>query len=190
MKEERYQGGEFQIIPSVRELKNLDTALNNHSGYVLLSECHIGNLRQLVHTCHSRGQKVVVNHELVGGLGNDKAAFQMLKNLYHVDMVIASSVSKLHILQKMNMKTIFRISLIDSISVDNALRMMKEVNCSAVELRPYYHAMEFLPKFQDLFDGEFFVAGFVNSKEKLMNCKEAGFQGTMTSTKELWELKI
>ena len=79
---------------------------------------------------------------------------------------------------------------LDSISVDNALKTINEVKFDAIELRPYYHAIEFLPTFKKVWDGEYYVAGFVNTEEKLKKCKEAGFSGAMTSTVELWNKKF
>ena len=66
-----------------------------------------------------------MNHELIGGIGNDRVAFEMLKKLYRVDGVIGSNVSKLNQMQHMGLETIFRISLIDSHSVEMALRSLK-----------------------------------------------------------------
>ena len=71
-----------------------------------------------------------------------------------------------------------------------ALKTINEVKFDAIELRPYYHAIEFLPTFKKAWDGEYYVAGFVNTEEKLKKCKEAGFSGAMTSTVELWNKKF
>ena len=114
----------------------------------------------------------------------------MLKKLYHVDGIIGSSNTKLHMMKGLNVKVIYRITLMDSISVDNALKTINEVKFDAIELRPYYHAIEFLPTFKKVWDGEYYVAGFVNTEEKLKKCKEAGFSGAMTSTVELWNKKF
>lgn len=86
----------------------------------------------------------------------------------------------------MGLETIFRISLIDSHSVEMALRSLKGVNFTAVELRPYSHAVEFLPMFKEIFTGKFFAGGFINSEERIKICQKAGFDGVMTSTKKLW----
>ncbi|MDO5145915.1 MAG: glycerol-3-phosphate responsive antiterminator [Eubacteriales bacterium] len=181
---------EFRIIPSVREIRYLNYALSLKNEYIQPSGSHIGNLQQWTDRCHKAGKKVLINHELVGGLGNDKIAFQMLKQLYHVDALIGSSVTKLHMMKNLKLKIIYRITLIDSISVQNALRFMREVKFDAVELRPYYHAVEFLPKFQEVWQGDYYAAGFVNTEEKVRLCKESGFRGVMTSTRELWSLRV
>lgn len=180
----------FQIIPSVREVRYLKYALSLPNEYIQPSGAHIGSLQQWTNICHREGKKVLINHELVGGLGNDKMAFQMLKQLYHVDALIGSSVTKLHMMKNLKLKIIYRITLIDSISVQNALKFMGEVKFDAIELRPYYHAVEFLPRFQQVWQGDYYAAGFVNTEERARLCKDAGFRGVMTSTRELWSLQI
>ena len=167
----------FLVVPSIRDVKYLKYTLESECREVLLSNAHIGNLKQLTENCHRNGQKVIVNHELIGGLGNDRIAFEMLKKLYKVDGVIGSSVSKLNQMQHMGLETIFRISLIDSHSVEMALRSLKGVNFTAVE---------FLPMFKEIFTGKFFAGGFINSEERIKICQKAGFDGVMTSTKKLW----
>ena len=180
----------FKIIPSVKEVKYLKKAIQSDNLCIQLTGVHIGNLQELSHICHQAGKTVIVNHELVDGLGKDRIAFQMLKKLYHVDGIIGSSITKLHMMKGLNVKVIYRITLMDSISVDNALKTINEVKFDAIELRPYYHAIEFLPTFKKVWDGEYYVAGFVNTEEKLKKCKEAGFSGAMTSTVELWNKKF
>ena len=75
----------FKIIPSVKEVKYLKKAIQSDNLCIQLTGVHIGNLQQLSHICHQAGKTVIVNHELVDGLGKDRIAFQMLKKLYHVE---------------------------------------------------------------------------------------------------------
>ena len=96
----------FLVVPSIRDVKYLKYTLESECREVLLSNAHIGNLKQLTENCHRNGQKVIVNHELIGGLGNDRIAFEMLKKLYKVDGVIGSSVSKLNQMQHMGLETL------------------------------------------------------------------------------------
>ncbi len=180
----------LEIIPSVRELRYLKKALASDCSVIQPSGAHIGNLKPIVEQCHRQGKKVLINHELVGGLGNGKTAFKMLKQYYQADWIIGSSVSRIHMYQNLGMRSIYKIVLVDSISVENALHAINEIRFDAIELRPYYHALEFLPKFKEYFDGDFYIAGFVNTEERVREAKKAGFKGVMTSTTSLWGLDI
>ncbi|MBR0380957.1 MAG: glycerol-3-phosphate responsive antiterminator [Eubacterium sp.] len=178
---------EFQIIPSVTDLKNFEYALEVPGDTILLAGTHIGNLKGLAKTVHDSGKKVIVNHETVGGLGNDRTSFHMLKNLFRVDGILGSSPAKLNTAKGLDFMTIFRLPLMDSQSVKKGLSVLKELRADVVELRPYYHAVEFLPEFREVHDGPFYVAGYVNTREKLLRSIEAGFSGVITSTRSLWD---
>lgn len=180
----------FQIIPSIREIKHLDYALSLNLKCVLLSEVHIGNLAKLTDVCHQAGKKVIVNYELIGGLGSDKVAFQMLKNMYRVDTVIGVNPIKMNMIRSENLNSIQRISLIDSMSIDSGLKMIFDAKTDAIELRPGIYAIEYLSKFKDKYPGKFFAGGFVNTPELLQRAYHAGFDGVMTSSRELWNRNV
>lgn len=178
---------EFQIIPSVTDLKNFEYALEVPGEVIMLAGAHIGNLKGLSRTVHAAGKKVVVNHETVGGLGNDRTSFHMLRNLFRVDGITGSSPRQLNIAKTLDLTTILRLSLMESQSVKKGLSMLKDIKIDAVVLRPYYHAVEFLPEFREVYDGPFYVSGYVNNRDKLLQSLEAGFSGVITSTRSLWE---
>ena len=71
----------LKLIPSVKEVKYLKKAIQSDNLCIQLTGVHIGNLQQLSHICHQAGKTVIVNHELVDGLGKDRIAFQMLKSI-------------------------------------------------------------------------------------------------------------
>ena len=79
----------FKIIPSVKEVKYLKKAIQSDNLCIQLTGVHIGNLQQLSHICHQAGKTVIVNHELVDGLGKDRIAFQMLKKVQDMGIEIA-----------------------------------------------------------------------------------------------------
>lgn len=176
----------FHIIPSIRELKYLKKALEGREEWILLSCCHIGNLRENVDICHRAGKKVIINHKLVGGLGADRMAFQLLKNMYHIDGVMGTGNTKIGLISREKMKSIRRIVLSDSLSVEQVLRSMGDMDYDGIELRPAYYAVQYYNKFRAICNCSFVVGGFVNSEEILEKVYQAGFSGTMTSCVELW----
>lgn len=182
-----FQDDKFHIVPSVRNIKNLEKALKGNEEWILLSGIHIGNLRECTAQCHRAGKRVIVNHEIVGGLGSDKTAFQMLKRMFQVDAVMGSSAAKLSMIHKEELSTIWRVPLIDSLAVDQVFKGMKEVRCDMIELRPAYYALKYLQQFQKIYPCKYVVGGFVDSEEMLEAVFQAGFSGVMTSCMDLWD---
>lgn len=178
----------FHIIPSVRDLRNLDKAIQAPEEFLLLTGVHIGNLKEMVAYCHKNGKKVIVNHELVGGLSSEKYAFELLKKMYKVDMVMGASAKNLAAIRKEGLTTVRRISLIDSLALDQTLASLQNTKSDIIELRPWYFAIEFLPKFKELYPCPYIAAGFISDKEAIVRIKQAGFKGIATSDPKLWML--
>lgn len=186
-----FEDDKFHVIPSVRSMRYLDKALETQEEWILLSgSVHIGNLKSLVTKCHAAGKKVIVNHETVGGLGADRTAFQLLEKMYKIDCVMGSSGRRIGMAQKTKMKTIQRISLIDSMGLDSGLQSLKEVKADLIELKPSYYAMNFLHRFKEANDGAYIVSGFIDSKEMLNQLHQIGFNGATVSDENLWDYSV
>jgi glycerol uptake operon antiterminator len=179
----------FHIIPSVREMRKLDQALKYTDQWVLLTCAHIGNLQKLSQYCHQAGKKVIINPELVGGLGNDRMAFALMKKMFGVDGVMSGSNTKLLMAKKEGMYTIRRVALEDSLAVDQVLSTMKETKSDVIELRPAYYALRYLNVFKEKRNCPYIAGGFVDSTEMLEQLNRAGFTGVTTSDSDLWKLR-
>lgn len=180
----------FQVIPSLLKLSRIDEALRSPYDYVLLSQAHIGNLRELTNRCHAAGKRVMVNSELVGGLGSDRTALEMLEKMYKSDAVIDSSVARVNMMKSLKLESVWRVPLVDSLSVETALKSAENVRCDFIEVRPCAYALQFMKEFDALFPGRVIVGGFVNSLELLKRVKDAGARGVSTSTPELWSAEL
>jgi Glycerol-3-phosphate responsive antiterminator (mRNA-binding) len=179
----------FLIIPSVRMNKDLAYALTLDNPYVLLSETHIGNLKSLTDMCHKANKQVIVNVELIGGLNLDKIGINLLKQLYKVDGVIGSSTSKINMLKDIGLKTIQRITLMDSKSFDTSLKSITDSKCDAIEIRPCIYGLKFGEKIKKVKNVPLLLGGFIDDVDMIHKVKEAGFAGVTTSCKSLWNMK-
>lgn len=180
--------GKFHVIPSVRNIRYLETALKTEEEWILATNCvHIGNLKEVSKKCHQAGKKLIVNHEIVGGLGADKTAFKLLKKMYQVDCVMGSSSIRLAMLKREGIPTIQRATLSDCFSVEQVLENMKDSKADVVELRPAYYAIRFLKDFQKRKECAYIAGGFIDTEEMVDTVYRAGFDGITTSCVDLWE---
>ena len=177
----------FHIIPSVRDIRYLDKAIHGKEEWLLLSCAHIGNLQELVQRCHLANKKVIINPELVGGLGDDRTAFALMRKMFKVDGVMSGSNTKLLMAKKEGMHTIRRISLEDSLAVDRVLETIKETKSDIIELRPSYYANKFIEAFRKKGERGYIAGGFVDNKDMIEDLKKSGFLGVTTSDPKLWE---
>jgi glycerol uptake operon antiterminator len=176
----------IQVIPSVKKLSYLEEALKKEGEYILISRPHIGNLKQLTEQCHAAGKKVMVNTEMVGGLGNDKMAYQMLEKMYQVDAVIERSVTKINMMKNLEIKRIWRVTLIDSFSVETVLSSIENVPCHGLDLRPSIYALKYMDLFLEKFQGKIIIGGFIENKELIEYAEKKGVYAVTTSMPSLW----
>ncbi|GIN86190.1 glycerol uptake operon antiterminator [Heyndrickxia sporothermodurans] len=178
----------FHIIPSIRRVRDLSYALTLNTDYILLSETHIGNLKTMVGMCHKANKKVIVNMELVGGLNTDKVGIKLLNQLFNVDIVIGSGSSKVNMAKSLGLTTIHRVTLMDSKSLDTAIKSIGESKTDLIELRPGIYGIKYINTIKQILDVPMILGGFVDNKDILNTAREAGFSGVATSSKDLWKL--
>ena len=177
----------FYLIPSVREIRDLSTALASGSPYIHLSNTHIGNLKNLTERVHQAGKKASVNIELIGGFNLDRNGARFLKQIFHADVVMVSNPLLVKSLKKLGLYTILRVILIDSLALENSVRMISETSCDAVELRPALYGMEYIDKLRQARpDLAFFLAGFIHSSKIIEQARSLRFKGVTLSDKCLW----
>lgn len=176
----------LEVIPSVKDLKYLSDALKSPHKYIVLTNAHIGNLKNLVDLCHQSNKKVIVNLELLYGFNADSIGIKLLKQQFKVDFIIAKGTSKINMAKTAGLITIQRIVLEDSIALDSALKIVQESKADMVELRPGHFGMEFFEKFRQTRDVPYILSGFMSKKEQLDRAEKLGLFGATTSCKDLW----
>lgn len=177
------------VIPSVRNLKHLNRALDCSSEYVLLSEADIGNLQSLIGKCHKLEKKALVHLELLGGFKADTSGIKVLKHLYKADGVISSNFSALRYAKKEGLSTVYRVFLIDSRSLDQSVDIVKHNEVDAVELLPAEYACQCFDLLKRKFTSEdikFIAGGFVKRNYLVEKLFHTGFNAITTSESELW----
>lgn len=179
----------FTIVPSVRILKDLDYALNSPLDIVLLSEVHIGNLKNLTQICHKKNKRVLVNVDLVGGLSSDKMGVKLLKDLFKLDGILTSNMITINMCKSVGLFTIQRFFLMDSKAVDSSLKSFRNSQADAVELLPSPLAPKFANEIVKNKKIPILAGGFVENKKSVEEFKKLGFNGVTTSTKDLWNLQ-
>ncbi|MBU5440147.1 glycerol-3-phosphate responsive antiterminator [Tissierella sp. MSJ-40] len=177
---------DFTIIPSIRQLKDLDDFLQTSLPIVLLSEVHIGNLGVLAKKCKKHNKKVFVNVDLIGGFSSDKMGIKLLKTLYNVDGVMSSNIMVLSMCKSVGLFTIQRFFLMDSRAFDSSLKSLKSSQADAIELLPSPLAPKFLDRIMENKKLPILAGGFVEDLDSVEMFKKLGFSGVTTSCKEVW----
>lgn len=179
---------EFTIIPSVRNLRYFDDALQTASRIVFLSETHIGILSSLVKKCHNAGKIAFVNIDLIGGISKDQLGVKFLKDIFKVDGIISASSRHLNMAKSEGLYTIQRFFLLDSRAFDSSMDALKLSKIDAVEILPGPMAITFANEIKVKRDIPLFAGGFIRTIDILHKVAQAGFVGVTTSERHLWDV--
>lgn len=128
----------------------------------------------------------MVTVELIRGFNLDKDGAQFLKQMFHVDAVILQNPLWTRFLKKLGIYTVLRVILMDSLSLDNSIRIVSETSCDAVEVRPAIYGLKFIDKLRKQRpDLDYFLGGFINSQETIKQAQQMGFKGVTLSNKSI-----
>ncbi len=144
----------------------------------------------MVDAVHQAGKKTVVNVELIGGFNLDRDGARFLKQIFHVDVVIVSNPMWTNYLKGLNLFVIQRIMLMDSLALENSLRIVSETSCDAVELRPSVYGIKYISRLrQTRADIAYFLAGFINTQKIIDEARLLQFKAVTLSNNKLWSYK-
>ncbi|MCG0276533.1 MAG: glycerol-3-phosphate responsive antiterminator [Thermosediminibacteraceae bacterium] len=174
------------IIPSVRKLKDLEYALQCKSPFILLSEIHIGNLKEFTSLCHTKDKLVLVNIDLVGGLSKDSTGIKFLKTLYKVDGIMSPNPIFINMAKDLEMICIHRFFMIDSKSFESGMKALENSNCDAVEILPSPMAADYFQVIKEQKNVPILAGGFIKSVQMIKELFELGIDGVTTSNKNFW----
>lgn len=178
------------IIPSVREQKNLKLACQCKSSIVLLSEAHLGNLMQMVDCVHKHNKLAFADLELIGGFKADNVGIRLLKNMYHLDGIFTTNILAVRFAKNVGLKVCYRFFLIDSRSLKRTSNILKtnKSNFDAIEILPAICGFTEIKSLNKLIGDNYYIAGgFVRSSNFIEKAFLNGISAVTTSDITLWK---
>lgn len=177
---------ESPIIAAVRDTEKLDLAIASECRVLFFmcgSLCTIGNLTR---RAKQAGKLVFVHLDLIEGLSNQNpAAIDFLLEHAAIDGIISTKASMISYAKKLNLLTIQRYFLLDSLSLTNLLNLSGGGAADAIEALPAV-----LPKvFRRILmekNLHLIAGGLISDKEDIVSILNAGAIAVSTTNENLW----
>jgi len=177
------------IIAGVKDEKNLDDALNSDCEIVFLLCGSIFNLKDIVKRVKEREKMIFIHIDLLDGFSKDATALRYIAEEIKPDGIISTKNSQLKTAKSLGMLTVQRIFIIDSLSIDSAVKASQMINPDAIEIMPGIMP-RITKQLSTSLDVPVIVGGLVSEKEEVNNAIRSGALGVSTSSKEIWEMKL
>ncbi|ADO76856.1 glycerol-3-phosphate responsive antiterminator [Halanaerobium praevalens] len=181
----------YPIIPSVRDLKYLEKAMNlEKSVLIFLLTGSIFDLKKAMELAHKNDKILMVNIDLVNGISYDKEGIRYLAENNLCDGIISTKGYLIKAAAKNDLMTIQRVFLLDSASLISAEKSLNSQNVDAVEILPGIAAPYFIERQnQSRYDYPIIAGGLIENKNEVENLKDKGVLAVSTSKQDLWNYK-
>lgn len=179
---------DYPIIPAVREIKDLQRAMDiRESVLIFLLTGSIFDLKKSMKMAHSKDKILMVNIDLVAGIAHDKEGIKYLADNDLCDGIISTKGYLIKEASKQGLMTIQRVFLLDSASLISAEKSLNTRAVDAVEILPGIAAPYFIERQKNSkYEYPVIAGGLIKSKKEVIELKEKGVFAVSTSDYQLW----
>lgn len=177
------------IIAGIKDVNNLDDALNSECEIIFLLCGSIFNLKEIVQKAKEKNKMIFIHVDLVDGFSKDSTALKYINDEIKPDGIISTKNSQLKVAKSLGMLTIQRIFIIDSLSIDSAVKASQMINPDAIEIMPGIMP-RITKQLSFSLDVPVIVGGLISEKDDVINAIKSGALGVSTSSKQIWEMKL
>lgn len=172
------------IIAAIRDVNDLEDALQSKVSAVFLLTGTLLNINEIVKQCH--GKKYIFLHiDLIEGLSSDAGAVRYLAEMVKPDGIISTRNNVIKHGKELGLYTIQRYFCMDSLSLHTGLKSIEQTNPDAVELLP-----GIIPRAVAYVASQvkkpIITGGMITTKEDVVEALKKGAIAVSTSCKELW----
>ena len=177
------------VIAAVKDIKKLDDALVSSCDIIFLLCGNIFNLKECVRKARERNKIIFIHVDLVEGFSRDNVALKYICDEIQPDGIISTKNSQLKSAKSLGLLTVQRVFIIDSISIETAIKASQMIEPDAVEIMPGIMP-RITKQMSSSLDVPVIVGGLVSERDEVISALENGAQGASTSSEKLWEMKI
>lgn len=174
------------VIPAVRSMNDLRAAFDCKAPGIILLFGDIVALPGLLSEAVKHHKKLIVHLDLLEGIGRDKAGVRFLARL-GVLAVVTTKAQLVKAAREEGMIVIQRLFMMDSDTLKNGIKIVRNVKPDAVEILPASVPPFVFQQLSQETQVPVFAGGLVDSLEDVRHALASGASAVSTSNKELWE---
>lgn len=172
------------VIAAVRDSKILSTAALDGVDTVFLLSTNIIELASKVDEIHGYGKEIFVHADFADGIGKDRYGMEFIKQT-GADGVISTRASVIKAARDVGLKTVQRIFIVDSQSIETAVDSTRSSKPDMIEIMPGV-VPKVISGMRARTDIPIIAGGLVSDALEVKAATEAGAIAVSTSSTELW----
>lgn len=178
---------ETPIIAAAKDDSDLERALSSECRVIFLLYGNIINIEELVRKVHAQGKICIVHIDLIDGLSNRDISVDGLVRLSHPDGIISTRGSLIRRAQSLDLLSIQRAFLLDSMSMRSLLAQVDSNRPDFIEILPGVIPSA-IAEISRKCSVPVIAGGLIRSKQDVMQALKAGVIAVSSSCQEVWEM--
>lgn len=177
------------IIAGVKDMTNLEAALDSDCEIIFLLCGTIFDIKDTVRKAKEKGKMIFIHVDLLDGFSKDATALRYISTEICPDGIISTKNSLLKSAKSLGLLTVQRVFIIDSLSIETAVKASQMINPDAIEIMPGIMP-RIIEKLSSSMDVPVIVGGLVSEQEDVTTAIKSGALGVSTSSGRIWGIKI
>ncbi len=175
------------IIGAIKNDDDLEQVMESDIKIVFVLYGTITNISDITKKLRDHNKIYFIHLEMIEGLKSDEQGLIFIKQMTNPEGIISTKAAHIKLAKKHSLHAILRIFVIDSISLNVAIRCTLDYKPTAIEILPAtsYRAME---KICNEVDKPVIGGGLIVNKEEVLKALESGIVSVSTTSKEVWEM--
>ena len=173
------------IIAAINDVNKLEDVINSPCKIVFLLTGDILNIKESVDELKKHNKLVFVHIDLLCGFSKDVTALKYLNNTINLDGIITTKSNLIKAAKELNIFTIQRLFVLDSLALTSGINSIKSIRPDAVEILP-----GIMPKIIREIRQEtripIIAGGLIRDKSDVIDSLNSGAIGISTSNKNVW----
>lgn len=173
------------IIAAVSSVEDLEEAIKSPCEIIFLLFGDIFNVEYIVEKIKKNNKDIFIHVDLIKGLSNDEVALKYLSDTIKPTGIITTKASLILNAKTMGLKTIQRIFILDSKSLEGGVNSVQMTMPDAVELMPGL-IPEITKEVSQSINIPIITGGLIDEKKEVLESLKSGATSISTSSSKMW----
>lgn len=177
---------EEPVIAAVRNDADLEKAINSRAKIVFVLFGSIINIKDTCSKIRQKQKYVFVHVDMLEGLKGDMSGIKYINEVAKPDGIITTKGANVKYAKSLGLNVIQRVFIIDSLSLNTAIRNINEYGPDAIEIMPGI-AVKIIERLNTRPSIPLIAGGLIDTKKDIMEALAAGAVAISTTCSELWD---
>ncbi len=179
---------ENPVIAAVKSDEGVDVCCRNANvRIVFILYGNICSITDIVQKVKDAGKIAMVHIDLIDGLSGREIAVQYIRERTRVDGVISTKPAVISEAKKLDLYTVLRVFVLDSMAYDNIAKEIRQCRPDAVEILPGMMP-KVIRKITDQHRTPIIAGGLISDREDVMAALQAGAVSVSSTRGRVWDL--